>query len=188
MNPTHTVRPTDESPSSDRTCPVCGGNHVNTYDHQDSFEYGSGDSTVTLQVELPVRKCEACDFEFLDQEGERLKHEAVCRHLGVLNSSEIRGIRSKYGMTRSSFAEVTGLGEATLNRWENGVVIQNRANDRYLRLLGVRDVFDKFTDLIALPSVPLEEPIRANRSRFRILRVSTDQRRRQAHFQLRRAS
>ena len=38
-------------------------------------------------------------------------------------------------MSRAAFAKVTGLGEATLNRWENGLLIQNRANDRYLRLL-----------------------------------------------------
>ena len=38
-------------------------------------------------------------------------------------------------MTRSEFAEVTGLGEATLGRWETGALVQNRANDRYLRLM-----------------------------------------------------
>ena len=27
-------------------------------------------------------------------------------------------------MTRAAFARVTGLGEATLNRWENGIMIQ----------------------------------------------------------------
>lgn len=40
-------------------------------------------------------------------------------------------------MTRAVFAQVTGLGEATLNRWENGVKIQTLANDRYLRLLAL---------------------------------------------------
>ena len=38
-------------------------------------------------------------------------------------------------MTRAAFTRVTGLGEATLNRWENGIMIQTLANDRYLRLL-----------------------------------------------------
>ena len=147
MNPTDAVRATDDSPFGDLTCPICGEAGVVTYDHHDTFEYGSGEAAVTLQVELPIRRCEACDFEFLDQEGERLKHEAVCRHLGVLTSAEIRQIRKRYGMTRSSFAEFTGLGEATLNRWENGVLIQNRANDRYLRLLAMRDIFDRLSHL-----------------------------------------
>ena len=38
-------------------------------------------------------------------------------------------------MSRAAFAEFTGLGEATIKRWETGTVAQNRANDRYLRLL-----------------------------------------------------
>ena len=188
MNPTDAVRATDDSSFGDLTCPICGEAGVVTYDHHDTFEYGSGDAAVTLQVELPIRRCEACDFEFLDQEGERLKHEAVCRHLGVLTSTEIRQIRKRYGMTRSSFAEFTGLGEATLNRWENGVVIQNRANDRYLRLLGIEDIFHRLTDLHARTNAPLEKPDSTQRSHFRVLRVSPDHRRRQAHFQLRKAS
>ena len=151
MNPMDTKPARDTSSLIGRTCPVCGENQVITHHHQDSFEYGSGESAVTLHVELPVRRCEACEFEFLDQEGERIKQEAVCRHLGVLTSTEIRGIRERYRMTRASFAELTGLGEATLNRWENGVLIQNRANDRYLRLLAMPDIFDRLSHLSDRP-------------------------------------
>ena len=90
---------------------------------------------VELTVDVPVRRCEACDFEYLDDEAERLKHGAICRHLGVLSPDEIRHIRKELGMTRAKFAQVTGFGEASLNRWENGLTIQTHANDRYLRLL-----------------------------------------------------
>jgi putative zinc finger/helix-turn-helix YgiT family protein len=142
---------------------VCGEDQVTTYNYRYDFEYGSGGSAVTLQVELPIRRCDTCDFEFLDQEGERIKHEAVCRHLGVLTSTEIRGIRERYGMSRASFAELTGLGEATLNRWENGVVIQNPANDRYLRLLSMPDVFGRLSHLPDCPFTSTEEPDPENR-------------------------
>lgn len=50
-------------------------------------------------------------------------------------------------MTRAAFAELTGFGEATLNRWENGAVVQNQANDRYLRLLALPGVIDNLRDL-----------------------------------------
>ena len=165
MNPTGAVRATDDSPFGDLTCPICGEAGVVTYDHHDTFEYGSGEAAVTLQVEIPIRRCEACDFEFLDQEGEQLKQEAVCRHLGVLTSTEIRQIRKRYGMTRSSFSQVTGLGEATLNRWENGVLIQNRANDRYLRLLAMRDIFDRLSHLpdCPFPSQEFDPEVDSNR-------------------------
>ena len=120
---------------SDYTCPQCGDNAVTTFRHRHTFVYGSGESAVDLTVDLPVRRCVSCEVTFLDDEAERLKHDAVCQHFGVLTPTEIRRIRESYGMTRAAFARVTGLGEATLNRWENGIMIQTLANDRYLRLL-----------------------------------------------------
>ena len=155
MNSTDSIRMTSEISRGDRTCPVCGEDHVTTFDNRHTFEYGSGDSAVTLQVDLPVHQCQACDFEFLEQEGERIKHEAVCRHLAVLTSDEIRRIREQYGMTRLSFSKVTGLGVATLNRWENGVLIQSRANDLYLRLLAMPDIFERLSHL---PDRPFPSP------------------------------
>ena len=165
MNQTDTVHATDDSSFRNLTCPICGADHVNTYHRPDTLKYGSGESAVKLHVELPVRRCDACNFEFLDHEGERVKHEAVCRHLGVLTSTEIRGIRERYGMTRASFAEFTGLGEATLNRWENGVLIQNRANDRYLRLLAMPDIFDRLSHLPDRPFSSQELDFEAGDSR-----------------------
>ena len=188
MNSQNKKQRPDVSKSNELTCPVCGDDRVSTFFHQDAFEYGTGASAVTLHVDLPVRHCTACDLEFLDHVGERIKHEAVCRHLGVLTSTEIRSIRKKYGMTRSSFAQVTGLGEATLNRWENGVMIQNHANDRYLKLLTNADVFARLTELLSRPRIPQPDPVSDIRSQFRVLRVSEDHRRSQARFQLRKAS
>ena len=52
-------------------------------------------------------------------------------------------------MTRAAFAQATGLGEASLNRWENGVLVQNAANDRYLRLLAIPEVMSRLNDLLA---------------------------------------
>ena len=100
-----------------------------------TFTYGLGDDAADLTVEIPVRTCASCGFEFLEHEAETLKHEAVCAHLGVLSPKEIRGIRAMHRMSRAEFSRVTGLGEATLNRWENAILIQNTANDRYLRLV-----------------------------------------------------
>ena len=117
-------------------CPQCGEKGaVTTSPYLYTFCYGSGEPTVDLTVELPLRRCSSCEFEFLDDEAERLEHEAICQHLGVLSPTEIERIRRSHDMTRAVFAQVTGLGEATLNRWENGIKIQTLANDRYLRLL-----------------------------------------------------
>lgn len=104
-----------------------------------TFTYGTGPDSAELTVTLPVHVCPSCGFECLDHEAQTLQHEAVCAHLGVLPPNDVRGIRKKYGMSRAAFSRVTGLGEATLNRWENGILIQSAANDRYLRLLAEPD-------------------------------------------------
>lgn len=135
MEPDRRLRPPTGSSTRDLECPLCDSKSVETTLHTDEFKYGADDSAVTLRVELPVRRCMDCEFSFVDHEGERLRHAAVCRHLGLLTPAELREIRERYGMTRAAFAEATGLGEATLGRWETGAVVQNRANDLYLRLI-----------------------------------------------------
>ena len=177
---------TDGTMDSDLICPQCGAESVTTFRHHDTFNYGSGDAAVTLHVDLPVRRCAACDFEFLDHEGERLRHEAVCRHLGVLTPTEVQAIRKRHGMTRAAFAQITGLGAATLNRWENGAVVQNLANDRYLRLIAVPECMAALQRLTMVADPPQSPPV--HRGQFRVLNVTEDHRRRQQGFRLRRVS
>ena len=117
------------------TCPFCSREEIITSWKDHTFSYGSGKSGVELTVNVPVQRCDACEFEYLDESSERLKHDAICHHLGVLSPAEIRLIREGLRMTRARFAQVTGLGETSLDRWENGLSIQTHANDRYLRLL-----------------------------------------------------
>ena len=118
------------------TCPLCERSQITTTVHEHTFQYGTGKGSVDLTVNAPVRYCAACDFRYLDDKTERLKHEIVCRHLGVLTPGEIRHIREMNQMSRRKFAQLTGLEEATLNRWENGLNVQTLAYDRYFRVLG----------------------------------------------------
>ena len=102
----------------ERSCARCGAETVDTVEHLHTFCYGAGESAADLTEHLPVRRCGTCGFEFLDQESERIKLEAICEHLGVLSPSGIKRIRERYGMTLAAFADVTGLGTATLVRWD----------------------------------------------------------------------
>lgn len=170
----------------DVACPLCGGG-VTTSWIGHTFDYGSGETAVALSVTVPVCRCDACEFDFLDETAERLRHEAVCEHLGVLSPTAIRRIREGHEMTRAQFARVTGLGEASLNRWENGLNIQTHANDRYLRLLelpGIMRVLRKLGDSKA-PSPVASELVG---ERFRVLQVTGALLKRQASFRLRRAA
>ena len=152
------------------TCPDCGGHSFTTALHNDVFEYGSGDSPATLHARVPVHCCDSCDFEFLGPEGRLIKHEAVCRHLGLLTPTEIQSIRESHGMSRAAFAEITGFGEATLNRWERGAVIQNRANDRFLRLVESDNIMAKLEEILKKPKVGYadEEPPDLNQPWFHL--------------------
>ena len=137
MDPRTTTRPVG-GPPQNVLCFECD-EPAGTDWRKHTFTYGSGNGAVDLTVEIPIWTCGSCGFEFLDHEAETLKHEAVCAHLGVLSPQAIRDIRRMHdNMSRAAFSKMTGLGQATLNRWENGILIQNRANDRYLRLLASR--------------------------------------------------
>src|SRR5207249_4533721 len=71
----------------------------------------------------------------------RLHHEAICKTFGFLTPQEIRDLREKkLRMTQEEFAQLTGIGVATISRWERGRLVQNRAMDKYLRLLKRTDV------------------------------------------------
>jgi DNA-binding transcriptional regulator YiaG len=48
---------------------------------------------------------------------------------------EVVAIRTRLGMTRAALSDLTRLGEASLARWEKGLLIQNAANDQLLYLL-----------------------------------------------------
>ena len=160
-------------------CDECG-HQVTTTWHDHTFVYGSGEAAAKLAVRLPVRRCEHCDFDYLDDEGERLKHEAVCGHLGVLTPREIRDIRERLGLSRSALAKLTGIGEASLSRWENGVKIQTPGYDRYLRLLGYAGIAPLLEQLSHARSVSLPRG-----AKFRSLVVSHLHIQREASFNLR---
>ena len=135
MEPTVDDRSADGDLRSDQNCARCAASGVTTILHEDSFQYGSGETAVTLSATIPVRKCAVCDFTYVDYEGQRIRDEAVRRHHGFLTVREIRAVRKRYAMSRMAFARITGLEEATLSRWEKGVLMPNPADDNYLRLL-----------------------------------------------------
>jgi DNA-binding transcriptional regulator YiaG len=124
-------------------CPNCGSKNVTSRISIDRFQYGNGPDAVQLEANIPFRRCNDCAFEYTDSEAEDIRHEAVCRHLGVMVPAEVLEIRISYGLTRAEFAEATRIGEASLGRWETGQLIQNPANDNYLYLLKFRENWER---------------------------------------------
>ena len=166
------------------TCPLCDAPAFTEWKTH-RFPYGEGESQVELQVYLPVRCCSKCEFQYTDWVGEELEHEAVCKHLNLLSPKEIRAIRTKYGMTRAEFAEQTGLGEASIGRWERGELMQSHANDRYLRLLALEDGMSRLRLVLARTYqqsfTASSKPVG---NQFRIISINQQTRQHQANFEL----
>jgi DNA-binding transcriptional regulator YiaG len=116
-------------------CASCGASSVGTEMVVEEFAYGAGEDPVQLRATVPLRTCRDCGFQFTDHHAEGARHEAVCRHLGVMTPREVEAVRARLGMTRAAFAGLTRLGEASLARWEKGLLVQNPANDQLLYLL-----------------------------------------------------
>lgn len=116
-------------------CPDCNSTNVKTEYVLEKFKHGTAKKFVELEANIPLRKCQDCEFEYTDFEAEDVQHEAICNYLGVMTPNEIIALRKSYGLTRAQFAELTQIGEASLARWETGEFIQNAAYDNYLRLL-----------------------------------------------------
>ena len=129
-----------KSQSNCVTCAMCGSSKVTTKWLKDSFEYGSGEAKVHLEAEIPVHSCAKCSIEFTDHSADLIQHEAVCRHLGLLSPSEVRAVRMS--MSKAEFSRRTGIGQASLNRWEKGAVLQNVAMDNFLYLLSLNGNFE----------------------------------------------
>lgn len=124
-----------DTPSLELQCPNCGKRSLSTVLETEKIIYGSGKDATEIPVQLPVRTCGECGFQYTDEEAEDIRHDAVCRHLGLMTPGEIVALRKRYSMTRAEFADITRFGEASLARWETGQLIQNAANDQLLYLL-----------------------------------------------------
>src|SRR5437660_5808545 len=120
-------------------CPNCGSTSGIAKSVQDRFEYGTGATATELSTQIVVTECASCGSRFLTESAEAARHDAICRHLNLLTPSEIRRLRVDVASTQAEFAKLTGIGKASLARWETGELIQNTANDRLLRLMRYPD-------------------------------------------------
>jgi putative zinc finger/helix-turn-helix YgiT family protein len=147
---------------------------------RDEFEYGPDDERITVVAEaVPVLACPACGETLYGPEAATVRHQAICRALGLLSPAEIKALRERLGPDQEDFARLTGIGVATLSRWERGRLLQTRALDRYLRLLDALPQAARFLATLQKPaqestafhpSPAAEAEARARAARFGPLR------------------
>lgn len=124
----------------------CGGTYSAAMTQQ-SFPYGEGDARVELEAIVPVWTCDACGDAYTDGDAEKIRHAAVCKHLGRLSPEELTKLRTMRGMSQDEWAEYTAIGVASIKRWETGSLIQNASFDRFLRLLSDNIANARYTAL-----------------------------------------
>jgi DNA-binding transcriptional regulator YiaG len=84
-------------------------------------------------ADVPMSTCRKCGAKNYPADSAGIRHAAVCRARGLLCPADIVAGRKALGMTQTELAELTGLGVASIRRWELGTGVQNVANDRALR-------------------------------------------------------
>lgn len=173
-------------------CPSCEASTVTSCTQIDKFQYGRGHDAVVLETVIPLYSCATCGFTFTDHAAERVRQAAVCRHLGLLTPQEIVDLRKGLGLTRDALAKGTGVGIASLARWESGETVQNRSIDNLLFLLQFPENLGRLQQrgdverpLVGSKVVPL-----SSHCRFRALgtTISSELKERSETFTLQRAN
>jgi len=138
------------------TCPACRENTVSTSIEKDDFVFRSGGVDYPVSAEIPVHDCKACGESFISEIGETARHAAICHAMRRLTPQEIYALRhERLALSRKNFAALSGIGEASLARWESGELIQSESNDNLLRLLASDDNVQALRELRRADSVEL---------------------------------
>jgi putative zinc finger/helix-turn-helix YgiT family protein len=116
-------------------CPECGKQEVRpaTVRHTSPVKHDGRLYTVEVP-RLRVPKCSACGELVFDNEADERIAQALREQLGLLSGEQIRRNREDLGLSQRSLADQLGVAVETISRWENGVLTQSRAMDRYLRV------------------------------------------------------
>lgn len=94
-----------------------------------------GSDGVMIEVDVPAISCGDCGRIRTDRRADAVRHAAVCEHQGLLTPERIKAIRKDRGMSRQEFSEAYCIPPASMERWENGKLLQNRSMDKFLRAI-----------------------------------------------------
>jgi putative zinc finger/helix-turn-helix YgiT family protein len=121
-------------------CPECGKGALRRHLIDERFAFDLGDEPITVTAHnVPVERCDHCEFAMSGPEAAKIRHDAVCRAAGFFTPEAIKALRQRLGLSQGQFARLAGVGVATISRWERGRVLQNRSNDHLLYLIAESD-------------------------------------------------
>jgi len=123
---------------AEHSCIMCSG--VSLVESVETENFPFGDDEFLISVDVPVVSCSDCGFSFTDSRAEAIRHDAACRHQGLLTPDRMREIRAVYDMDRRQFATAFKIGHASLERWENRKLFISGQSSYYLTALADKEV------------------------------------------------
>ena len=148
-------------------CPECQHGHFVPFARDEELDYDLGEETIKVFArDVPVERCDACGIIASGPAAAKVRHEAVCRAIGLLTPSEIKAIRDKYGWSQQDLANLTDFGIATVSRWERGRLLQNRSANKVLLALRDCPAFREYVERLLASEAKNHEPVVGPRKRF----------------------
>lgn len=81
----------------------------------------------TIPIKVEVWKDEESGEEILTPQALELIDRTHARHLGLMSSNEIRGLRKRLRRTQKQISDLLQAGEKTCTRWEAGIARPSRS-------------------------------------------------------------
>jgi putative zinc finger/helix-turn-helix YgiT family protein len=134
----------------EKRCPVCGKGKLELRTITDRFEdVVDGEEKKFAVPDVPVEVCNVCGEIFYGPEAARKRHSYLCRELDIPTPEEIKSLRESLGLSQKEFADRTGLGIATISRWERGRLLPTREHRKLLRSL--KDAPEQTLNMLTTP-------------------------------------
>lgn len=117
-------------------CGLCGSQNIRTEWQKHSAELAHPkDGTIHIEYDIPLRICQGCEFEFTDDEAESIEDNAIRRGYGLLIPEQIVALRKRRDLSQQELSDLTGIGVASIGRWETRAKMQSLAYDNLLRMI-----------------------------------------------------
>ncbi len=123
-------------------CPSCEADRSFRFETREQ-EYDVRDEAISLTVPLWV--CPTCGETIVDAEfGDPVEKafEAYRRKRGLLSPAEMQEIRSRWSLSQAAFAALLGMSQATINRYEQGSLQQEKEDELIRACANPRHVTD----------------------------------------------
>ena len=113
-------------------CPSCEEERSFRHEQHDEEREVRGE---TIVLEVPLWVCTECGETIVDEhfgDPTEKAFDAYREKHGLLKSSEIQEIRTKWNLSQAAFAALLGMSQATINRYEQGA-LQQKKEDELIR-------------------------------------------------------